>query len=85
MEIREIRGDSLMSEVVYMPVLNEGVETWRPVHAGHIADDVYEIEVDQEPYGEHWMFPPRSRVHCREHVFEDGHRGLLAFALAEDT
>ena len=76
-----------MSYVVYMPLLDEGVECWRPVHGGHIKDDVYEIEVDEEPYGEQWMFPPRSHVRCREHVFADGHRGLLAFALVdtEDT
>jgi hypothetical protein len=72
-----------MSDVVYMPLLDEDVECWRPVHAGHIEDDVYEIEVDEEPYGERWMFPPRSHVRCREHVFEDGHHGLLAFELAE--
>lgn len=76
-------GQTEMSEVVYMPLVDEGVECWRPVHAGHIAGDVYEIEVDEEPYGEHWKFPPRSHVHCREHVFEDGHRGLLAYALAD--
>jgi len=72
-----------MGEVVYMPLLDEGIDCWRPVHAAHVADDVYEIEVDEEPSGEHWMFPPRSHVRCREHVFKDGHRGLLAFALSE--
>jgi hypothetical protein len=66
-----------------MPLLEEGSEAWRPVHASRVAEDVYEVEVDEEPAGEHWMFPPRSLVRCREHVFEDGHRGLLAFSLAD--
>ena len=73
-----------MSEVVYMPLLDEAVECWRPVHAAHLEGDVYEIEVDEEPKGEHWMFPPRSYVHCREHVFHDGQNGLVAFALADE-
>jgi hypothetical protein len=72
-----------MREVIYMPLVDQGVECWRPVHAGHLRDDIYEVEVDEEPYGEHWAFPPRAHVRCREHVFSDGHRGLLAFEMAE--
>lgn len=68
-----------------MPLLDEDVEGWRPVHAALLHDDVYEIEVDEEPRGEHWKFPPRSHVRCREHVFHDGHRGLLAFELTDRT
>lgn len=72
-----------MSVTVYMPLEDEGIECWRPVHAGLLHDDVYEIEVDQEPPGEKWKFPPRSLVRCREHTFADGHTGLLAFELVE--
>ena len=71
-----------MSVTIYIPLNDEGTDTWRPVHAALLHDDVYEIEVDQEPPGEHWTFPPRSLVRCREHAFQDGHRGLLAFELA---
>ncbi len=71
-----------MSVVVYMPLANE--DGWRPVHADHVRDDVYEITVDREPRGEKWYFPPRSLVRCREHTFEDGTRGLLAYKLAAD-
>ncbi len=66
-----------------MPLIEDGEEYWRPVHAGLVHDDVYEIEVDQEPKGEKWKFPPRSLVRCRQHVFEDGHSGLLAYELVE--
>ena len=70
-----------MSVVVYMPLENE--DGWRPVHADLVAGDVYEITVEQEPRGEKWKFPPHSRVRCREHEFEDGVTGLLAYELAE--
>ena len=67
-----------MSVTIYIPLADEGTEAWRPVHAALMYDDVYEIEVDQEPPGERWGFPPSSLVRCREHTFEDGHAGLVA-------
>ena len=70
-----------MSVVVYMPLENE--DGWRPVHADHVSGDVYEITVDKEPRGENWKFPPHSLVRCREHTFEDGVTGLLAYERAD--
>jgi hypothetical protein len=72
-----------MSVTIYIPLEDEGTDCWRPVHAALLHDDVYEIEVDQEPPGERWAFPPRSVVRCREHVFQDGHQGLLAVELVQ--
>jgi hypothetical protein len=72
-----------MSEVIYMPLRDEGIDCWRPVHADRVASDVYEIAVDVEPGDEQWLFPPRSRVRCREHVFVDGDAGLVAFELVK--
>jgi hypothetical protein len=72
-----------MSVTIYIPLEDEGTDVWRPVHAALLYDDVYEIEVDQEPDDEHWAFPPRSVVRCREHTFEDGHQGLLAVELVQ--
>ncbi len=70
-----------MSEVVFVPLKGEPGYT-RPVHADHVEGDIYVITVEQEPAGEKWEFPPLSRVRCREHEFEDGARGLLAYELA---
>ena len=72
-----------MSEVIYVPLLEEGTDCWRPVHADHVRDDVYEITVEQEPAGERWAFPPRALVRCRQHRFADGATGLVAFERAE--
>ena len=71
-----------MSEVIYMPLRDEGTDCWRPVHADRVSNDVYEITVDMELGGECWLFPPHSRVRCREHIFVDGRTGLVAFELA---
>jgi hypothetical protein len=73
-----------VSEVVYMPLRDEGTDCWRPVHADRVSNDVFEIAVDVEPGDEHWLFPPRSRVRCREHVFGDGQVGLVPFELAKE-
>jgi hypothetical protein len=72
-----------MSEVIYMPLRDEGTDCWRPVHADRISSDVYEITVDVEPGEERWLFPPHSRVRCREQVFADGKTDLVAFELAK--
>ena len=70
-----------MSHVIYMPLEN-GADCWRPVHADHLADDVYEITVLKVPDEEQWRFPAGSRVRCLEKEFSDGHRGLVAHELA---
>ncbi len=72
-----------MSEVIYMPLRDEGIDCWRPVHAERISNDIYEVAVDVEPSDEHWAFSPHSLVRCREHVFTDGQTGLVAFELAQ--
>ena len=72
-----------MSDLVYVPLVGEGTDCWRPVHADRIDGDVYEITVDKEPDGERWAFPPRSRVRCREHLFPDGRVGLAAVEIAQ--
>jgi len=74
-----------MSVVIFVPLKDGGVDCWRPVHADLVSDDVYEITVEQEPAGEAWAFAPRSLVRCREHIFEDGTQGLLAFQLASSA
>ncbi|MGO8795812.1 MAG: hypothetical protein ACLQLC_13395 [Candidatus Sulfotelmatobacter sp.] len=72
-----------MSEVIYIPLRDEEMDCWRPVHADRVSNGIYEITVDVEPGDERWLFPPRSRVRCREHAFVDGHVGLVAFELAK--
>jgi len=70
-----------MSETrqVYVALLDEGVDCWRPVHAKHIGDDQYVLS-GPIPEGEVWEFQPGEIVRCRERTFQDGATGLAAFA-----
>lgn len=72
-----------MSDVVYMPLLDEGTECWRPVHAHRVSSDIYEIAAGDESDDERWVYPSGSRVRCREHVFSDGKVGLVAYEIAD--
>jgi len=50
---------------VYVALLDEGVDVWRPVRAKHLAGDVYQIA--DQPYDaetERWEFVPGDVVRC---------------------
>ncbi len=71
-----------MSEVIYVPLVDEEGDYLRPVHADHVHDDVYEITVDLEPRGERWRFPPHALVRCRHQKLHHGGTGLVAYEWA---
>jgi hypothetical protein len=51
---------------IYVKLLGENVEVWRPVQAEHLRDDIY-LVLDQ-PYdrdSETWQFGPGSEVICK--------------------
>ncbi len=62
---------------IYMPMLNEGTEVWRPVEASHIAEETYRVE-GQVPADEEWAFSPGTLVHCEWKTFSGGDPGLTA-------
>ena len=69
---------------IYMPLLNEGTDCWRPVQATHLGADTYRIEpqhYDRED--EAWQFPSGSIVRCHSHTFSGGQTGLAAFELVQ--
>lgn len=71
-----------MSEtIVYVELLDEGVDVWRPVSAVAESERVFRLTGEQ-PAGETWAFPPGSRVRCEErHDLSDG-PALVAYQLA---
>jgi len=73
-----------MEKIIYMPLLCEGTESWRPVRAMQVDSDVFEV-VDRIPEDESWGFAPFSRVRCRDKVFADGKEGLVVFAYAVES
>jgi hypothetical protein len=69
-----------MTEMIYMPLLDEGTSVWRPVQAERLDDGTFKV-LGEVPDEEIWQFPPGSVVQCREHVFSGGHRALAAYEL----
>ena len=71
---------------VYVKLLDEGVDVWRPVPAVKEADGVFRLSRPgwYDPETETWEFPPNSRVKCKMKVFSDGKRGLVALAEVGD-
>lgn len=71
-----------MSETIYMPLLDEGVEVWRPAYAIPIRKNEYRI-LGPMPDDETWAFPPGATVIVRFRRFDDGDERLTAVALAQ--
>jgi hypothetical protein len=51
------------SRIVYVELLEEGVDVWRPVLASADANGVYRL-TDENSGDEKWQFAPGSRVRC---------------------
>jgi hypothetical protein len=62
---------------IYVALLGEGTEVWRPVQALLTGDCVYLLQ-GQIPSGESWQFSPGTHVRCEERVFSGGERGMVA-------
>ena len=69
--------------LIFMPLLSEGTDAWRPVAAQHISGDTYQVDGPM-PRDEEWAFPPFTIVHCEQKAFGDGREGLVAVREASD-
>jgi len=61
---------------IYVALLNEGTDCWRPVEAERLSDNVFRI-VSPTPPDERWQFSRGDIVRCQEKSFQDGF-GLVA-------
>ena len=71
------------TEVVYVYLLNEGTDVWRPTLAVRLDNLEFKLlsTTDYDPGDEEWEFPPGSIVECGDRVL-DGERVLVAVKLA---
>jgi hypothetical protein len=67
---------------IFMPLLNEGSPTARPVEAIPVGINRYRVE-GPVPDDEEWAFGPGATVACEWKTFANGQQGLLAQRLAE--
>ena len=72
-------------EIVYVRLLEEGTDVWRPVAAKRLPDGSFELEEPEgyDPEDEAWEFPPLARVKCTTRRFADGEARLTAVARAD--
>jgi hypothetical protein len=50
---------------IYVYLLNEGTDAWRPVEAEHLGGDQYRIEsVNDDPEDQEWQFNGGDVVRC---------------------
>jgi hypothetical protein len=68
---------------IFVPLLNEGSDCWRPVNAKEHSEGVFEV-LGIIPAGEEWQFAPGERVRCRAKRFSDGSTALVAFEWVAD-
>jgi hypothetical protein len=71
------------TKTIFIQLLNEGTDCWRPANAKEHDAGVFEI-LGIIPAGEEWQFAPGMRVRCRPKQFADGSTALTAFDLVVD-
>jgi hypothetical protein len=76
--------DTDTEAVVYVRLLDEGTDAWRPASAIALTDGTFRLlEPDgYDPNAERWEFPPLTKVRCVTRKFADGGEGLVAVARA---
>lgn len=62
-----------MAEIVtiYVKLLDEGTDVWRPVQAQHLHEQSF-LLVGKPSDDETWEFAPGSRVICEQRELSDG-------------
>lgn len=64
-------GGSVISPTIYVELIDEGVDVWRPVEATANVDGTFRLP-DQAPDGETWRFAPGTLVRCELRKLADG-------------
>lgn len=68
------------SSQIYVYLLEEGIDVWRPVQAAHVRDDVYRIiSSNLDPEDEKWQFASGELVCCEERTSPEDGVHLVAF------
>jgi hypothetical protein len=76
----------MQTKTIYVPLLNEGTDVWRPVTAEPIGRAIYRIVSESpDPDNEEWVYVTGQEVAVEEHVFPGGECGLVAVGAAAHT
>jgi len=63
-----------MADTIYIPLLDEGTDVWRPAPAWKVGGNVYIVlrPDNYDPEDEKWAFPPGSAVVCEQRSSAQG-------------
>jgi hypothetical protein len=71
---------------IFVALLDEGVDVWRPVQARPLDHGLFRIVgVQADTSDETWQFPAGAIVRCEQKQFADGTFGMTAVEQAEET
>lgn len=71
-----------MKTIIYVKLLEEGVNVYRPVPAKKLSENIYKLQGKElyHPSDENWEFPYDSCVEVSEQYLNDG-KSLVAIKL----
>lgn len=75
---QQIGRTSPEAVTVFVPLIDEGTDCWRPAYAVKVGHGVYRLLQQPVPSEERWAFCPGEAVECDHHDFADGTSGLRA-------
>lgn len=80
---RDSSTEAAMKNTIYVRLLGEGIQVYRPVQALQIASNIYVVGGADiyDPEDEEWEFLPGARVVVEERILE-GQSALIAIASA---
>ena len=65
-----VYGSSVATQTIYVELVDEGVDVWRPVDATVEHNGTFRLP-DHAPEGEAWRFLPGSVVRCERRLLSD--------------
>ena len=68
-----------MNATIYIYLLDEGTDVWRPVSAERVHDDIYRVTGTPPDGTETWEFATGDTVRCREQSLASGERRLVTY------
>ena len=70
---------SYQKEIIYIPLLNEGIPVYRPAYGLKVGEQTYVVLLssDYTPRSEEWEFPPGNIVVCKKKVLTGTECGVL--------
>jgi hypothetical protein len=72
-------GSSTSTIEIYIPLLNEGTDVWRPTQGLLLGADAIQVlpTPNYNPADEEWQFPPGTKVKCAREI-RSGREVLVA-------